>query len=251
MIDNLRTFNKSFAITLVVLGHVAVAIYASFQVSQILSSDFRAADTYNTMKDTFAESDKTELPQIDWMALKESCPNVIGWLYCPDTKLNYPIVQGPDNDFYLTHFADDTYDRHGAVFVDWRNGSDFTDANTLVYGHNMNDGTMFNLLLNWDNADYFAAHPVLFLLTESKNYTVALHNVCVVDTASPVYDLDCGGDKVAWIAECNRKSWVTADFVSAASEPTITFSTCSNHTDRFILQGELQRYYGQQHFKTE
>lgn len=243
MIDKMRTFARSFVLTLIVLVLVVIAVCAGIRIAKILKSNQSAADTYEDIQSAFQVESTDDFPQIDWSALKRQYPNVIAWLYCPDTKLNCPVMQVTDNAFYLTHLADGTADRHGAIYMDYRNNAAFTDANTLIYGHNMTDGTMFNCLLNWGNADYFAAHPELYLLTEKASYTVELYNVCVVDTESPVYDLACDGNKAAWIAACSRKSWVTADFIPSTDMPVITFSTCSNHSDRFILQGVLQKQF--------
>ncbi|MDD3229304.1 MAG: class B sortase [Oscillospiraceae bacterium] len=241
MIDKMRTFARSFVLTGIVLALAAIAVCAGIRIAEILNSNQSAADTYEDIQSAFQVESTDDFPQIDWPVLKRQYPNVIAWLYCPDTKLNYPVLQATDNDFYLTHLADSTADRHGAIYMDYRNNAAFTDENILIYGHNMTDGTMFNCLLNWGNADYFAVHPELYLLTENGNYTVALYNVCVVDTESPVYDLACGGDKAVWMAACSRKSWVTADFTPSVDVPVITLSTCSNHSDRFILQGVLYK----------
>ena len=80
---------------------------------------------------------------INLEALRQVNPDVIGWVMIPDTKINYPILQGTDNDYYLGHTWQGVKNSVGSIFMEYRNTPDFTDYNTILYGHNMNDGSMF------------------------------------------------------------------------------------------------------------
>jgi len=84
-------------------------------------------------------------------------PGTIGWIVVPDTGISYPIVQGSDNNRYLHHTFLGVRNNSGAIFLDYRNASDFTDALTIVYGHNMLDGSMFAPLHGW-GGDRFIIH---------------------------------------------------------------------------------------------
>lgn len=95
-----------------------------------------------SMKTKDPEND-IDLPEINFKALQQVNPDVIGWIYSPETTINYPVVQGDDNAFYLKHLADGTENRNGCPFLDLQNRSDFSDDNSIIYGHHMQNGTMF------------------------------------------------------------------------------------------------------------
>lgn len=110
-------------------------------------------------KDTEASTDGETKPQIpsfsankviDFSGLKEEAPSVQGWIDVPSAGISYPIVQAGDNEYYLTHAYNDVEAWSGAIFLDHTNNPDFTDDHTFVYGHNMNDGSMFHGLLQYE-----------------------------------------------------------------------------------------------------
>lgn len=87
---------------------------------------------------------------IDFAGLKEQAPDLRGWVDIPSANVSYPIVQSNDNEYYLTHAYNNVEAWSGAIFLDHTNEPDFTDDHTFVYGHNMNDGSMFHGLLQYD-----------------------------------------------------------------------------------------------------
>ena len=85
---------------------------------------------------------------------------MIGWIYSSDTTINYPVVQGSDNAYYLKHLADGTENRNGCPFLDVQNRPDFTDDNSIIYGHHMQNGTMFADISWYEDQNYYNEHPV-------------------------------------------------------------------------------------------
>ena len=104
---------------------------------------------------------------VDFEALQAVNPDIIGWIYCADTIINYPVLQGEDNDFYLQHSYDKNPLKQGSIFIDVENKRDFSDRNTIIYGHHMNDGSMFSELLGYEDGNYCKAHPEIILETEN------------------------------------------------------------------------------------
>jgi len=98
-------------------------------------------------------------PAIAWAALREIGPEIIAWIEVPGTRIDYPIVQGRDNDWYLRHTVSGERNPSGAVFVDYRSAPDFSAPHTIIYGHNMQDGSMFAGLHGWDG-DRFVIHTL-------------------------------------------------------------------------------------------
>jgi sortase B len=103
------------------------------------------------------EGDAGEPQSIDWAALHLLNPEIIAWIVIDGTTIDYPITQGADNDWYLHHTASGERNPSGAIFMDFRNASDFSDGHTLIYGHNMQDGSMFAPLHGWAG-DHFVIH---------------------------------------------------------------------------------------------
>ena len=103
------------------------------------------------------EGTDEEVEGIDFDALHALNPDIVGWLVVPGTGVSYPMVQGSDNHRYLHHTFLGVRNNSGAIFLDYRNMPDFTDAFTIVYGHNMLDGSMFAPLHGWDG-DHFIIH---------------------------------------------------------------------------------------------
>ena len=90
---------------------------------------------------------------VDFDVLRAQNPDVVGWLYCADTPVNYPIVQGGDNDFYLDHAFDGSEDAGGTLFFDCRNRLSPLDQNLLLYGHRMKDDSMFGSVIGYTEQD--------------------------------------------------------------------------------------------------
>lgn len=121
-----------------------------------------------------ATTQPDQLIVIDFPALHDINPDANYWIYSAGTPINYPMVYAKDNQHYLTHLIDGNYNKLGSLFIDARNASDFSDDNTLIYGHNMDDGSMFSSLLNYRNPSYFQEHPFIYILTPSVDYRAEL-----------------------------------------------------------------------------
>ena len=224
---------------------MAVGI-AAWHLCDFLSSAQKAAAVYKQAQVQYFQTDSgsadsgdasAAVPSIDWATIQSDCPDVIGWLYCPGTKLNYPIVQARDNAYYLTRLYTGKPDAHGAIFADCRSGMPLSEANTLIYGHNMHDGSMFHCLINWGSADYAAAHPVIYILTPNGSCAVRIFSAYLTEPDSETYTVDFSSvNKAAWLSACARQSFFTADFAPDTEDHIVTFSTCSGDR-RFVVQG--------------
>ena len=124
----------------------------------------KQADVTITM-DVAEGTDEIPHISIDWDALKKVSPNIVGWIYIPDTKVNYPIVQASDNDYYLYRDANGKSSRSGSIFMDCDCAADFSDKHSVIYGHSMQDGSMFRCLLKYPEGDFWEQHPYIYLVT--------------------------------------------------------------------------------------
>lgn len=108
---------------------------------------------------------------VDWKGLKEVNADVVGWVYVPDTVVNYPVYQGTDNDYYLHHTAEGQYTLGGQVFMDYENTAPgLVDGQTVIYGHHLISGQMFYPLFLLKDQEVFDATPTIWYLTEQRSY---------------------------------------------------------------------------------
>ncbi len=127
--------------------------------------------------------------KVDWDALKAKNPETVGWIYVPGTVINYPIVHTTDNEKYLTtDFLGEKgwLANFGTIFLAAENKADFSDANNIVYGHHMNDGSMFAAFDTFRNADEFNGHRVIYILTPAGNYKLNTFSLVICGANDPL-----------------------------------------------------------------
>jgi len=116
---------------------------------------------------------KLEDLSFNWDALRAMNPDIVGWIIIPGTNINYPIVQGQDNQHYLYHLFDSTSSGTGAIFADYQNVPTLDGENNIIYGHNMLDGSMFSDIYLYSHQDFFDDHRVVYLCTPTMNYELS------------------------------------------------------------------------------
>ncbi len=109
------------------------------------------------------EENQEETVTVDFEALKKINPEIIAWIRIPDTKIDYPVVQGTDNEYYLKHTFKKTEHVAGSIFLDKDNSPDFSNRKTILYGHNMKDGSMFQGLHKYESESYLQEHNKVYL----------------------------------------------------------------------------------------
>ena len=119
--------------------------------------------------ETLPDEDDTVWPEVDFAALREINPDIVAWIYIEGTKINYPIVQGEENSYYLKHLFSGEWNGSGCIFLDFRNDASFADRHSIIYGHHMKNGTMFTDLDKYKKQEFFDEHPVALLITPDKN----------------------------------------------------------------------------------
>ncbi len=183
-------------------------------------------------------------PVVDFNSLSAINSDVIGWIY-NGAKINYPIVQGDDNSFYVNHMYDKRENKNGCIFLDYRNSSDFSDFNSILYGHSMKNGSMFRTVLNYKDQEYYDKHPEFVITTPEGKYRISVFAGYVTSEGDDAWKLDFAddADKTAWINGRIQKSYFASDVVPSASDQIVTLSTCSYEFDNafFVLFGAMTK----------
>ena len=182
---------------------------------------------------------------IDWDALRETNPDTIAWIYIPGTDINYPIVQTTNNEKYLkTDFQGETnwVVSYGALFLDYHCSADFSNQNNFVYGHNMNNGSMFAQITNLANNDTFNETRTVYLFTPTCNYKLESFALLHVDANDTLVQPSTGTSEQQseYVQDKIDRSEVTPSegFPEASSvERTFAFVTCDNlpTNGRYVL----------------
>lgn len=178
--------------------------------------------------------------QVDFAALQEKNRDVIGWIYIPSIDLSYPILQGTDNEYYLTHTWDKQEIFAASIFMDYRNYPDFEDYNTIIYGHNMKDGTMFHNIQYCMEPEHYQNDPYIWILTPQENYRYLIFTEYDTRYDSDTYTIFDGPGKslATYLTKMQRQSLWQVDVPLKETEHVLTLSTCNGEHDlRRIVQG--------------
>lgn len=189
----------------------------------------------------------------DWEKLQAMNPDIKGWIAIPNTPINYPILQGPDNDYYLYRASNKENNKFGSIFLDASANPNFTDDNTIVYGHNvMGYKGMFSKLTDFLKPDFFDANPVFYILTPEQKFECNVMSVNkVLDTANSYQTNFTSPQQVINLVNENKQTAeLSRDVEFRAGDNMVTLSTCdlnygleSEH--RIILSAKLVPYDGE------
>lgn len=184
-----------------------------------------------------------EWPTVDFVSLQEINSDIVGWIYIEGTEINYPVVQGKDNQYYLKHLFSGEWNSAGCIFLDSRNTADFSDRHSIIYGHHMKNGTMFSGLTEYKKQEYYDAHPIVLLLTPEKNYEIEIFAGYVASVQDEAWKIAFSSDAdiTEWLNETEERSCFTSGIAPAVTDRILTLSTCSYEFDnaRFVLLGRI------------
>ena len=182
---------------------------------------------------------------VDWKSLREINDEIVGWIYIGAIDVSYPVVHGADDDYYLHRTFERADNFAGSIFVEAENKGDFSDPNTIIYGHNMNNGSMFGSLKVLINQEKYKEDPYFWILTPRGNFRYKMFSMHVTATSSDVYTLFNGVDKkfIEWCESMKKASTVDLGEQEFTLHSKIaTLSTCTGDSStRFVVQGVAVR----------
>lgn len=209
-------------------------------------------------RDTFADSiqflrdNGIPIPDldVDIASLQENeNPDIYAWIYVPGTKVNYPVLQHPtDDSYYLNYNIDGTKGYPGCIYTEKAyNSKDFTDGNTVLYGHNMKNGTMFGSIHKYEDSSFFKEHPYIYVYTPERLLCYRIFAAYEHVNEHLLYNHNFDdSDSVLWYFDLVKQeksinSNFLEDFELTGFERIITLSTCINNKPdkRYLVQGVL------------
>ena len=231
----------------VLIVAVCVFVFALYQLVMMLIPYYSGGREYDDIKDIAVTADEDGSGfSVDFDALLKENRDTVAWIRFDEPAIiSYPVVKSADNVEYLTKTFSANDNKLGAIFMDMRNTSDFSDRNTIIYGHHLNvGGEMFSQLLEYESESFCKEHPDFYIYTpdgEVRTYTVFSAGV-VKDTAEN-YTMEFTSDEEyeAYLQACRESSNYEVDVELNAQSKIVTLSTCTNVRDdeRFIVQGVL------------
>ena len=215
----------------------------------------RAGQEYEKIREEAKKEEATEEPEadpieipIDFASLQAQNPDVYAWITVPGTDIDYPILQSAsDNSYYLTHTIDGTESPEGSIFTENYNSKDFEDPNTVIYGHNMKNGSMFQNLHNYQDRDFFDNNRDVMIYTPDAIRHYKIFAAYLYDNRHILESFDFS-DPWVYKQYLNRifsirdmNSFIDTDTEVGVEDKIITLSTCygTQHDVRYLVQAVL------------
>lgn len=191
--------------------------------------------------------------EIDFDSLQDTNPDVFGWIWMPGTDMSYPLLVGESNQEYLYTGYNNQHTSSGSIFMDYRNSADLTDENTVIFGHNMRNGSMFGSLKEFRDQEYFDVHDYIYIFTPERAFKYCVFSAYETFSTSDSYTLwferevkvDEETTKITmsnedYLAMLKEESLVKSEVEPDVGDRLLMLSTCTGQGNRrFVLHAVL------------
>ena len=237
---------------MVLIAAVCVFVFSLYQLVMTLVPYYTGGQEYDQIRDlAITAEDNGEGFSVDFDALLEQNADTVAWIrFDEPSQINYPVVKSADNTDYLTKTFVANDNKLGAIFMDYRNNSDFSDRNTFIYGHHLNvGGEMFSELLQYEDESFCKEHPNFYIYTpDGKVRMYTIFSAGVVKDTADNYNITYESDEAftEYLNICKESSNYQVDVELNAQSKIVSLSTCTNVRDdeRFLVQGVLTEELG-------
>lgn len=227
-----------------------ICIICGYKIISYLSSNGGDVEQYRKVTSASTTSGKNvDNHDINWEKLKEDNPDIYSWIYIPNTNVDYPVVQASKNtpdDFYLNHNIHKKYEFAGAIYSEKHNAKDYSDPVTILYGHNMNNGSMFKTLHKFEDPSFFKKNKFIYIYMPNEKLTFQIYSAYVYDDRHILNSFDFRDKKILRKYQkytLNPESMTknTRKVSLNKNSKIITLSTCTNGAEntRYLIQGVL------------
>lgn len=240
---------RVFQVILVVA--IIVAAYSGWRIYSGLKQYDEGDTTYDELAKTMVVTDSSEgvdnyatkLAELE--KLRDQNEDFVAWLKLDNTLINYPVVRGDDNVFYLRHLFTKEYNFMGCVFIDYRNAADFSDANTAFYSHHMYNGSMFCDLVKYKDQEFYDTHKEWNLDTFSGPFKIEPYAAIYTTGDADIIQFNFENDEdfMNYIHKFDQDSTFKSDVTVKPGDQLVTFVTCDNYVNngRFAMISKLSK----------
>ena len=234
----LKLVNKFKLLISVIL--IIIIIICSFILVNKVNSYKKAKNTYKELLNIKNElNDKYQILDSKLKAINKDYKM---WIQVEGTSINYPVVQGADNEYYLNHDFNNNINSSGSIFIDYKNDIK-EDKNIIVYGHNMKNKTMFQPLINFKEKQFFEKNKYIILTVNNKEYKYEIFSSYLIDANVDELKISFSSneDFLNYIKQIKEKSLYNRNLNIKNDDKIITLSTCSYETKstRIAVCGKL------------
>lgn len=185
------------------------------------------------------------LRAVDLPALRGVNSDILGWITIPDTELSYPILAGRDNQYYLNHTWSGERNAAGAIFLEMNCANNFSDFNVIIYGHRMHNNMMFGTLRFYEDLNYWAEHPSVYLVSDTGVARYDIFAAYEAGVRDQTYRLDLAEEeeKQAFLDFCLSNSVLDTGVAPTTADQILTLSTCTRQggaATRWVVQAVRQ-----------
>lgn len=250
------------SILLILIG-AGMILFALMKLIPILTEYHEDEQAYRDLREDYVKVDeelKTKSEEVEqnpnwWYQnvyvdldkLREANPDVVGWIRFDEMNINYPIVYSGDNDTYLRADLNKEYSKAGTLFIDKKNQPDFSDGNTIIYGHNMKNGSMFGKLKNYKKDNFYEENQYFTIYTTDRAMRYHIYAYHDIEETDSYFFTTYEGEKALGdlISFVKRKSYQDTGVEVTADDKTVTLVTCSAEKYRFLVHAVLEEthYY--------
>ncbi len=243
----LTVFGIAIIIAGVITGGIGLKKYTDEKNAGKLYEDLKVdLDIQPVIEVPKVEENKLENP-IDFESLTAQYPDIYAWIRIPGTNVDYPIVQREgDNGYYLNHTIDGRQRVEGSIFTENYNSKDFEDPNTIIYGHNMKNGSMFKTLHRYKDRQFLMDNSEIFIYQQDKILKYKIFAAYVYDNRHLMHSFDFEDENIFRnylnnvLTKKDMSSNINTTVSVTAGDKIITLSTCnSNDAQRYLVQAVL------------
>ena len=236
-------------ILLIIIGILGYYLYTLFNRGTDVSEYRKKNDTPTVATTSSLEKKSNADNPIDFKSLTKLNPEIFGWIYIPDTNIDYPLLQSNErDDFYLHSDIYRNYKYAGSLYTEYCNSTELDDRVTVIYGHNMIDGTMFANLHKFRDENFFKKHTKFYIYTPEKKLTYQVVSAYEFDDRHIMNTYNFAQNEVfkEYLESIQNPHSVSSnvnkklDHKLTIKDKIVTLSTClDSGNGRYLLQGVL------------
>lgn len=237
---------------LIIILLIGIFIFSGFEIVKLFAEYRQGEEKYNKAAEEFVDEEiiekkepvKIEAPiKVDFANLTPLNQDIRGWIWINDSSINYPLVQGNDNQKYLNYMYDGSYNKLGSIFMDYRCTSNLSGNHTVIYGHNMLTDDMFGTLEKYKDYDYYSLHKYIYIIGDEFVKKYEIFSSYITDAYGETYRVkfDDENSYYEYLQKMKDQSIYDTGVIIEKEDKIITLSTCTssnNKNERFVVQAK-------------